>query len=785
MNPPKADRTPARGSCVLLAFSLAVAAGQAVEGHAEIVLVEHGRPKAAIVIDDRASDQAKEAAANLQTYLERITGARLDIQTAKEAVPGPRVLVGCGRALRKLGVTVPSGFTHEMKEEGFVIKTVGDVLVLAGNEDWHYRGTVYAVNAFLEYLGCRWFFPGAYGEVLPSLDSITVGHMDREERPDFRFRNIWYSGWMPVSNQDGEHLRQWLDHNKANTLAGLSLPGDGSIVRLAPAEQYFESHPHIYAVDERGERVKEMLCLSEADTVRVAVQTITEAFRADPSAVTFGFAPPDGHPMCHCRRCQADVPGFMGKGYGDPSLSDSWFRFVNKIAIEVHREFPERWLLTNGYANRVRPPESVGTLSPNIGIQSAMIASCTFHPIGHPKCWQRELYEQVLNRWTDQLRCVFVYDYDPGKSLEGLPFPALHNLEHDMRYFKRRGVWGFWTEGNNSWMITHLNYYVRAKLMWDTEQSVAGLVRDYCDKFYGAAAGPVERYIWALETAVHEAPVHETWGRLTPWRRILTPETVARLDSLMGEAQGLEGTAEERLHVHVLERVHQHMKAYLEMERAVAAGRFQEGVAWADTMLVLRDEVGEVDAALLPHTPEWCRNSKTTLEWHRDLYQGLADRCGGQKGELVALLPERWEFKLDPEDVGVIHQWYLPGKGEPWDDIDTTTYWQAQGHQDERGWGYSGHAWYRTSFSVPSIAKDRSLRLTVGGVYSSGLWIWINGVLAGHRDGHNPRSPIHFDVTERIRPGETSDVAILVATGPLGRNPRGGLHRRVFLWSPK
>jgi hypothetical protein len=769
----------------VLALSLAVFGGQAVEAGAEVLLVKNGKPAATIVIAEQASDQAREAAQQLQVYLDRISGAKLPVRTEKETVAGNRVLVGHSQAVRDLGVEVPCGFTNEMNEEGFVIRAMSDTVVLAGNEDWHYRGTVYAVNDFLESLGCRWYFPGPYGEVIPKMKTIAATELRRLEQPDFRFRNIWYSGWMPVTDQDQQHLREWMDHNKVNDLAGISLPGDGSIVRLAPPEQYFERHPHIYAVDQKGERVKDMLCLSEPDTVRIAVKTITDTFREDPAAITFGFAPPDGHPMCYCRRCQADIPGFMGKGYGDPSLSDTWFRFVNAIATEVGKEFPDRWLLTNGYANRVRPPEGVESLSPNIGIQSAMIASCTFHRIGDPRCWQRLLYEEVLNRWTGQLDCVFIYDYDPGKGLEGLPSPTLHTLGPDMQYFKRRGVWGFWTEGNNSWMITHLNYYVRAKLMWNTEQSVEQLVRDYCEKFYGHAAEPIERYIWTLETAVEDAPVHETWGRLTPWRGILSEEMVGRLNSLIAEAQRQAKTRDERRHVRVLESVHGHMMAFLDMECAAANGDFQKSVERADAMLDIRDQLAKVDPALLPHTPEWCRDSKTTLEWHRNLYQKLADRAGGRQGEQVALLPRRWEFKKDPEDIGVIYQWYLLGKGEPWDEVDTTLYWQAQGYQDERGWGYSGNAWYRTSFFVPETAKDKRLCLTIGGLYSTSLWVWINGVLVDHRTEQNPREPFDISVKDRLRFGETNHVALLVNTGPPDRDPRGGLHRRVFLWASK
>ncbi len=767
----------------LTSVILIVAATFCAEG--ELVLIDKGNPQATIVIAADASEQTRHAAEQLQHYVERIWRARLEIQSEETAASGAKVLVGPSRAVRELEVEVPSGFTNQLNEEGFVIRTTGTNLILAGNEDGPYRGTLFAVYDFLESLGCRWFFPGEYGEVVPKLESIVVDSINREERPDFRFRNIWYSGWMPVRDEDGTKYAEWMARNKMTSLSHFSLPSDGSIVRLAPADRYFESHPHIYAVGENGERTKDMLCLSEPDAVRIAVKTITDEFRERPETITFGFAPPDGHPRCYCERCKAAIPGFTGKGFGEPSLSDVWFQFANAVATELYKEFPDRWLLTNGYANRVRPPEGIGKLSPNLGIQSAVINACTLHPIGDAKCWQRQLYKGVLDRWTDELNCVFIYDYDPGKSLDGLPFPMLHNLERDFPYFKQRNVWGFWTEGQNCWMVTHLNYYVRSKLMWDAEADVKALVTDYCQRFYGAAAKPVEDYIWTLEQAIDASSVHTTWGRLVAWQAILTPEIMRRLDRAVTEAYERANNESDRHHTHVLRLVHDNMSAFLQMEQAAARGDFAGAVSWADRMFAIRDEIGKIDPALLPTTPEWCRYSGGSPEWYRKTYQELADQTGGSRGELVAMLPARWEFKTDPEDLGVIYRWYVPGTGQPWDEIDGTLYWDLQGYQDSRGWAYAGKAWYRAEVFVPRDAEDKPLRLTIGGVYGTGLWIWVNGMLVEHRPRHETRSPFDIDVMAHIRPGELNAITIQVNTISADRSPRGGLYRRAFLWSPK
>lgn len=759
--------------------------------YAQVTLVEIGRPTATIVVADAPSDQALEAAEVLRDQLAKISGATLPIAKESEPAEGSRIFVGRSKALSALGIDTPSGHTSHMNEEAIIVKTVDDALVLVGNEDWNYRGTLFAVYDFLEQdLGCRWYFPGDYGEVLPSMDTVTVGPLDRMERPSFRVRNLWYAGWMPANETAREEFREWFDRHKLNSLK-VSLPGDGSISRLAPPDDYFESHPEIFALDKDGNRQRDMMCMSEPEGIRIAVETITKEFRENPDVLSFGFAPPDGFPMCHCERCQRFYPGFGGKGYGDPSLSDLWFSFANKIAVEVYKEFPDRWVLTNGYANRVRPPEVFAALSPNLGIQSAIIATCSIHRTGDPRCWQRIVYKQVMDRWTDMLDPVMIYDYDPAKSLENLPFPTLHCIKHDLPYFRDIGVWGFWTEGSNSWMTTHLNYYVRAKLMWDADADVDALVHEYCQRFYGDAAKPVEDYIWTLEKAVDDTTTHETWGRLMQWRLILPP-VVDTLNALIAKAEESAADETTRNRVHVLRLAHDHMMAFLAMETAAADGEFAEAVTHADRMIEIRGEAESIKHGLIPFSTDIARDHTSSVEYHRLKYQEFDDRMNGPTGDLVAMLPREWEFKTDPEDMGILYRWYQPGVETGWMPIDITLNWETQGYQDEKGWGYWGKAWYRTAFDVPPAPKGKEYRITVGAAYNIGVWVWVNGVLRPFEMTRHWRlgfqedtAPFDVDVTDLIRPGETNHLAILVETEIPGRNPRGGLHRRVFLWNPR
>jgi len=774
----------AAGFAMALGLAAGLVPSSSLAESRPLLLAENGQARAVIVLSATAGEQAREAAKLLQDYLGRISGAHFEIGSEGSPASGPRILVGASAAARQLGVDVPQRWTYAMNEEEYVIRTVGQDLVLAGNERSPYRGTVFAVNDFLQRLGCRWFFPGAFGEVVPHRSTLVAPPLQVHEQPDFRFRNIWYSGWMPVQGKDGEELSVWLDRNRMTPLSGFSLPGDGTITRLAPAEKYFATHPEIYAVNQKGQRVKDMLCLTEPDAVTIAAETIKQEFRAHPEQATFGFAPPDGHPRCYCTRCEAASPNFTGKGLGEPSLSDLWFRFANAVAVEVAKEFPDRWLLTNGYANRARPPEMLTPLSPNLGIQSAMLDSCTFHPIGAANCWQRQLYRTVLDRWTAELRCVFIYDYDPGKALDGLPFPMLHNLQPDFRYFKDHGVWGFWTEGQNCWMVTHLNYYLRARLMWNARADVQALVRDYTEKFYGAAARPVEHYIWTLEDAVRTAPIHETFGRLVPWGVVYPPKLVARLDRDVDRAVRLarDGAAAE--HVRVLRLAHEYLRAYLRMEAAAANADFNGAVQQADEMLQRRGELGQINPSLIPVTPAWCSKGDGALEWHRQTYRQLAERMNGVRGSLVALTPRRWQFRADPERIGQFERWYAADSQGKWEDVDSALYWEAQGRQDSRGYGYAGQAWCRTTVAVPAAAAGKEVKLAMGGLYGDEYWLWVNDRLVAHKMRPSTKTPIDVDVTGHLRAGQTNRLALLINTLPADRNARAGLCRRVFLWSP-
>jgi len=208
----------------------------------KLQIVQDGRPLAKIVIAAKANDNAKTASAELQKYVEKISGAKLPIVTDESSHNGILILVGPSKLTEQVAnLQIPSGRTKDLREEGFAIKTTVDRIVLAGNDESPYLGTRYSVSQFLHNLGVRWFMPGEVGEIVPAMTNITVEPVDITQRPDFPVRD-W---WEHARNNMAELQTEWKIRNLMNpySVRVFGNPSDGSIGKYLPKDQ-FDAHPY-------------------------------------------------------------------------------------------------------------------------------------------------------------------------------------------------------------------------------------------------------------------------------------------------------------------------------------------------------------------------------------------------------------------------------------------------------------------------------------------------------------------------------------------------------------
>jgi hypothetical protein len=788
-----------------------------------------GRPCATIIIsknalqripalgDDTANpttpaDKAAMAARDLQVYVEKLSGAELTIIGDDEPAPdGAAILVGRSASATAYDADIPTGVTSLREEEGYAILTDGDTLVLAGNDMGPYHGTEYAVSAFLYSLGVRWYMPGDFGEVIPKQATITVAAAREISRPDFKMRN-WWTTWMSMDLMPTEI--RWKIHNGMNVDRIVTWPQDSSVRQVLPPEEKKDDpeFAEIFAKDGAGRVYPYMPNLASEASVQYAAEVIKANFRKYPESscdaptawggeTSWGIGADDGLPRDFSPGTEnrhMNFQSMMGK-FNDPaglSVTEEWMDWVQRVAAEVYKEFPDRIITSNGYANRDTPP--IGLKSdPKIWIMYAGIFSDTYHAYNNPRSWMTMRQYSMLKDWTSLYDNVYMYNY-VYYNLVGCgapPIPTTRRHMYDIPMLKEIGVVGFADEGRTvAGEVGVFPTYLRARLMWDASQDSNALMAEFFADWYGPAAAPAQEFWDAMESAIEDS----VWGGTEDHMLslIYTPELIAQLEVHLKEAEALATGNEWAANRVLADRVtYDHLLAFKAMERADAEVDFQGAADHAQQMVDVRKPATALSRFY------WDPSTKTNWRpgeaegfyyWgamqRRDYYQEMADMTAGKAGKTIVILPETAKFSTDIRDDGRFDGWYRDEFDDSgWETMLTTLPFFAQGdYVDEAGFPYMGALWYRLDVDVPDIAADQQVYLHCT-VAETEAWLWVNGEYVGRRpyeEAYVRPNAIDLEVTEALVPGARNSLAIRIHTNYQPAQMSTGLCSRLFLYAP-
>ena len=275
---------------------------------------------------------------------------------------GTLILVGRSSLTDRIpGLEIPTGKTKNLREEGFVIQTDTDRLVLAGNDIEPYYGTRYAVAEFLHRLGVRWFMPGEIGEVVPKMATVSVGPM-----------RVAAAAGLPAAEllgarprQHGRRVRGVEDpqqdeppgHRRRLRRAGRQLGAAASCPRTSSRPTPTGSPCSATARARIGHP-----CTTSEGMIQHFVELhqgrCPRRQRASRRSPRTTACPAAGATAARrsATLSTATAPTTATRCRTRPS-SNEWFYFVNRILTEVNKEFPDHIISTNGYANRDVPPE--------------------------------------------------------------------------------------------------------------------------------------------------------------------------------------------------------------------------------------------------------------------------------------------------------------------------------------------------------------------------------------------------------------------------------------------
>jgi len=142
-------------------------------------------------------------------------------------------------------------------------------------------------------------------------------------------------------------------------------------------------------------------------------------------------------------------------------------------------------------------------------------------------------------------------------------------------------------------------------------------------------------------------------------------------------------------------------------------------------------------------------------------------------------LPAVWDFRFDPEDVGITEGWHRPATpAKGWRKLPITDPWEHLTNIE-----YDGIAWYRTATTIQPVRAGERLWLHFNAIDES-CWVYVNGKQVGRQlfntdvDDDAWEKPRRFDVTDFVKPGQNVIAVRVQDLSGLGGIYRGASLRR-------
>ncbi len=526
-------------------------------------IVKGGKPKAVIVVGSGASEDEMSAADELQIYIEKSSGVLIPIRRDDEEVSGNVIAVG----RNEININSGLGF-DELQKEGFRIKADVNILSLAGKDD---TGTQVAVYSFLEkYLGIRWFWPGELGEVVPQLKTISVGQIDDTEEHDYKWRNrgpdgaLWGSPTGPtemharelVLGITREHQKEVELWEKRNKYGGMKIYGGHVLGEIFPPEKYAKTNPEYYALVNGKREVPGkdydykhggQICTTNPEVIKVTIEWVRRFLDEYPDYDAVHVTMNDGRGFCECENCRALDSGEFVKRPGIDAeemkkrparytvITDRIFTFANQVAEEVQKTHPGKYIANMAYSRYLTPPKRI-KLHPYVIPQY-----CLWSAYKHASADVRKEHEGIAAAWANASEKTGIYEYYINGSWPGLHRVVMPYIAESIKYLYNQGIDLYQMQSGDEFAINGMNYYVAAKLLWDTSLDEREILDDFYEKAFGDAGDAIRRFhirlqnAWTMLTINGEDVSCQSLKR-TRLLRYFTPELLGECQRYLMEA---------------------------------------------------------------------------------------------------------------------------------------------------------------------------------------------------------------------------------------------------------
>jgi len=575
--------------CIILSACAAFAADTMKTGSS--MKSEIDIAKAVIVVGKDAEAPEVFAAEELAKYIEKMSGIKLPIAKDNEAVTNENLIfIGTLKSNDKIQEIVKKGEIKtdklDKEKDSFIIKSVDNKLVLLGGNP---RSALYSVYAFLERFGCLWPAPGA--DFVPAVKDISIQSLDIAEKADLDYRVCFGGGIESVDWVDwlAKNRVNWIMYSfsvassfcgnpswdawkKNNIAAELAKRGikidfgvDYAVTYFLPPSKYYKEHPEYYALMD-GKRIKDQVCVSNPDVIRLEAENIIEFLKNNPEVGMIDLCPGDGYDWCDCEQCvKLDLPIIKSRAK-QRVTSNSYMHFINGVSRRVNDVLPDIKFGSEAYAMYAEAPRmTLKDRNPNLMSMFCFYTRCPSHAICDQDCAQNRFFHSEIEKWAqwygDKKR-VIPLDLDCGlNGSRQMPLPLLKTMAKDFPYYHAFGGTVIWYGGQGWGKIYTLNAYVAMRLAWSVNANLDQILADYFNKYYGKAGGILHDYFMEWENIAHKPGRHYTYC----WRYIhhnVDEEEMKRLEGIINKAGQIQESAEIAKRIKAVENNFNYTKSF-------------------------------------------------------------------------------------------------------------------------------------------------------------------------------------------------------------------------------
>lgn len=441
---------------------------------------------------DRYIQELESAVEFLSTALETMTGGETELVSRSQYdEKGGKAFI------------LETDETLDMGNGGYSLNVSQQSIEIKAKDFSSLSGGIYA---FLEdKLGCMFVSPEY--DYIPKSNTVWVDECQIKHTPSIEWRYVYSYEADIRKNEDGSE-------NYGGWNSKLRLNGAGSndwyawvhtsFTYVSP-DEYFAEHPEYFSLY-RGKRtykqgpVSGQLCWTNEDVYNIISQKVLQQMRENPDIHIWDVSQMDTWESrgvgCACDKCK-EIDEREGSQMG------SLLTFINRLADDVAKEFPDNYISTLAYNYTQDPPKNIKPRD-NVIIKLCLMPGDCASSYANPNSSDSEKANNLVSDWGKVAKHIVIWDYNIDFHNYLMPYPILDMLKENNDFYIENNVYGIFHQmsADKGGDFSELNSYIFARLMWDKNTDVQEVFNKYLTVYYGNAAPYIAQYYGELDENV-------------------------------------------------------------------------------------------------------------------------------------------------------------------------------------------------------------------------------------------------------------------------------------------